>query len=203
MEDKDRFVNELLDSALAQQRAAKPRPGLEGRILQRVHATASERSHGRKTWRLWAAAAATAVVAVLIAIRVANRPHNPAPQISQAGNAVSAVSPTETLKAISKPSPATRPATKVVEPKRTARNEGKSSRRVETHHWPSQFPTPAPLSPEEKVLVRYVQETPPEVLAASLFPQLLESQPTEIKPVKISPIEIQPLTVRTPGEELQ
>ena len=42
MEDKDRFIDELLDSALAQQPRAEPRAGFEGRILERVRATAGE-----------------------------------------------------------------------------------------------------------------------------------------------------------------
>ncbi len=158
MEDNDRFVDELLDSALAHQRRAEPHPGFEGRIMERVHAAASERDTGTNVWKLWVAAAATAAVVVtFVAIYVANRSPSPAPQISQAGNAVSAPTPTEKLKANSEPIPAADPAPKVPEPKRVARRERKPSRRAQVHHWPSQFPTPAPLTPEEKALVRYVQ----------------------------------------------
>ncbi len=203
MEDNNRFVDELLDSALAHQRAAGPRPGFEGRILERVRATASERSAQRKTWRLWVAAAATAAVAVLIAIRVANRPHNPAPQISQAENAVSAPSPTETLKANSDPNPAAGAAMKVAEPKQVARSERKSSRQVEAHRWPSQFPTPAPLTAEEKALVQYVQQTPPQVLAEPNLKREPTVQNVEIKPLEIPSLEIEPLALGPTGKATQ
>ena len=203
MEDKDRFVDELLDSALAHHRDAEPRAGLEGRILAHVRATASERSAQRKAWRLWAAAAAIATVMVFVAIYASNRAPRSVPQTSLASNTVPAPSPTETLKASSGPTPATRPATKVAEPKRVARSEPKPSRRVEAHHWPSQFPTPAPLTPEEKALVRYVQETPPQVLAASLSKAQSLDQPVEIKPLKIAPLEIQPLSLGSANREIQ
>lgn len=204
MEDKDRFVDKLLDSALAHRREAEPRAGLETRIMEGVRAAAGERDARTKVWKLWVAAAATtAVVVMSVAIYVANRSHSPASQTSQASKTVPPPSPRETFTANSGATPETGTAPTVTEQKQIERRVRKPPRHVEAHRWPSQFPTPAPLTPEEKALVQYVQETPPEVLAASFFPQLLESQPTEINPVKIPPIKIQPLTVRTPGEELQ
>lgn len=204
MEDKNRFVDELLDSALLQHRAAQPRPGLEGRILERVRATAGEEIAAAKTWKLWIAAAATvAVVMMFAAIRVANRSHSPTSQTSQASTAVPAPASTGVLTANSGTAPKLDNATAVVEPKQIAHRESNPSHRVEAHRWPSQFPTPAPLTPEQKALVQYVRDTPPQVLEASLLPHLSESQPTEIKPVKFSSVQIQPLTVIKPGEELQ
>jgi len=204
MEDNDRFVDELLDSALAHQRRAEPHPGFEGRIMERVHAAASERDTGTNVWKLWVAAAATAAVVVtFVAIYVANRPHNPAPQISQAENAVSAPSPTETLKANSDPNPAAGAAMKVAEPKQVARSERKSSRQVEAHRWPSQFPTPAPLTAEEKALVQYVQQTPPQVLAEPNLKREPTVQNVEIKPLEIPSLEIEPLALGPTGKATQ
>ena len=202
MEDNHRFVDELLDSALAHRRVAEPRPGLEGRILSQVR-SASQESSRSKARKLWLAAAAAAAVIGLVAIYAANLSHNPALQTSQAVNEVPAASPTERLKANSEPAPAAHPATKVAAPKRIARSETKPSRRVKAHHWPSQFPTPAPLSPEEEALVQYVRETPPQVLAASIFKERFLDQPVEIKPLKIAPLEIAPLAVGPAGEEIQ
>src|SRR5690348_14547619 len=204
MKDKDRFVDLLLDSALSNHRAAEPRPGLEARLLERVRA-ANEESAGAKAWKLWIAAAATAVVVAFVAIRMANRPHSPAVETSQASKAVPAPAPEEKLAAKSGASPKAGNGTTVVEPKRVAHGDSRpprhlkdSSRQVEAHHWPSQFPTPAPLTAEEKALVQYVRETPPKVLAASLSPHLSDSRPMEIEPVKVSSIQIQPLTVIKP-----
>lgn len=201
MEDNDRFVDELLDSALAQHRDAEPRPGLEGRIVAHVRAAGQQSSKTRKLWM--AVAATAAAVVALVAIRVANRTHSLAPQTSQAVNAVPAPSPTETLKVNTERTPAAGTATKVVEPKRKVRGERKPLRRVQAHHWPSQFPTPAPLTAEEKALVRYVQETPPQVLAASLFKEKFLDQPVEMKSFKITPPSIRTSSVGSPKEEIQ
>jgi hypothetical protein len=203
MGNKDRFVDELLNSALAHKRGAEPRPGLEGRILERVRAAAGEQSTGGKVWKLWVAAATAAVVIMFVAIRVAHHSHRPVPQTSQAANAVPATSPRETLKANAEPTPAAGPATKVAQPKRIARHESKPSHRVEAHHWPSQFPTPAPLSDEEKALIRYVQETPPQVLAEPILKAELTVQHVQITPLDIPPLEIRPLSLRPAGEEVQ
>ena len=202
MEDNDRFVDELLDSALAHHRDAEPRAGLEGRILAHVR-TASQESSRKKARKLWLAAAATAAVVVLVAIHVANRSHSPVPQTSQTANAVTAAPPKEALKANVEPTPAARPAAKVIEPKPSARRETKPSRRIETHHWPSQFPTPAPLSPEEKALVQYVRNTPPQVLAEPILKPDFTVQRVEVKPLEIPPLEIKPLTLEPGHEEMQ
>jgi hypothetical protein len=202
MEDKDRFVDELLDSALAQQRRAEPRAGLEGRILERVRAARSVRASSRKRWIVEPALAAASVV-LIGAIYVVRRPHSPPVQTPPNSNAVSAPAPAETLTASSGATPNADTSPRVAEAKRTVRHERKPARRVQEHHWPSQFPTPAPLSPEEKALVRYVRETPPQVLAQPIFKAGLTVQRVEIKPLKIAPLEIPPLAVGSTGEEIQ
>jgi hypothetical protein len=202
MEDNHRFVDELLDSALTHNRATGPRPGLEGRILAHVR-SASQESSKSKARKLWLASAATAVALALVAIYAANLSHNPAPQTSQTVNEVPAASPTERLKASSEPAPAAHPATKVTEPKRIARHERKPAHRVQAHHWPSQFPTPAPLSPEEKALVRYVQQTPPQVLVEPILKPDSTIQRVEVKPLEIPPLEIKPLALGPGHEEMR
>ena len=200
MEDKNRFVDHLLDSALANQRGAEPRAGFEGRILARVRA--ASRQSRRKVFWLASAATASAVL-VFVGIYVARRSHQPAVQPSQTANAVPAPSPGETLTANSEAAPKASPATSVIEPKRIARHQGKPSRQFETHHWPSQFPTPAPLTPEQKALVRYVQETPPQVLEQPIFKAEITVQHVEIKPLEIPSVEIKPLALGTTREDIQ
>jgi acyl-CoA synthetase (AMP-forming)/AMP-acid ligase II len=200
--DNDRFIDELLDSALTQQRRAEPGSRLEGRILAHVR-TASERNAGRKTWELWLAAAATAAIVVFFAIHLANRSQSPVRKTSQASNAVPVPSPTETLKANSEPAPAAADATKVVEPKQAARRERKTLRRAEAHHWPSQFPTPAPLTAEQRALVQYVRETPPQVLAAPILKADFTVHRVKIKPLDIPSLEIRPFALGPVEEEVQ
>ena len=202
MEHKDRFVDELLDSALAHHRRTEPRPGLEARILKHVRAAIGEDAGGQ-VWKLWLAAAATAAaVVVFVAIHVANRPQKQAAQPSQASKSVPAPLPGKSLTANSGTAPEAAAATTVVEPRRTARRERNSPRRIEAHHWPSQFPSPAPLSPEEKALVRYVQETPPQVLAQPILKPESAVQRVEVEPLEIAPLEIKPLAPATGPEEM-
>jgi hypothetical protein len=200
MQDKNQFVDELLDSALAHQPGAEPRAGFEGRILARVHAVSRQSSHKG----LWVAFTATAAAAVLVAtIYVARRPHGPVAETSEAANSVPAPSPSETLTANSGAAPKTNLATSGIEPKRIARRQSKPSRRVESHHWPSQFPTPAPLTAEQKALVRYVQKTPPYVLATPILKADFTVHSVEIKHLKIAPLEIRPLSLGSTEEEMQ
>lgn len=203
MEDNDRFVDKLLDSAMAHHRDAVPRVGLEGRILAHVR-NASQESSGKNVRKLWlaVAAAAAAVVVAFIGVRVSNRSHGPAVQTSQAANAAPSKSPARMLTADSGAAPKAGSATTVVEPIRIARRERKPSRRVEAHHWPSQFPTPAPLTAEEKALVRYVQETPPQVLAEPILKAEFTVPPVQIKPLEIPPLEIKPLTLDPAGKKI-
>jgi len=202
MKDKGRFVDQLLDSALAQHRAAEPRPGLESRILERVRATAGEEIARAKAWKVWIAAAATAVVVlVFFGVRMTNRAPGPAVETSEAVNTIPSTSSRQILTANSGAIPKAGNATTVVELKPIAHRDSTRSRRVEAHHWPSQFPTPAPLTAEQKALVRYVQKTPPRVLAEPILKAEFTVQPLEITPLTIPPLKIKPLAAGPAGEE--
>jgi hypothetical protein len=191
MGDKDQFVDELLDSALAHRRGAAPSAGLEARILEGVRSAVSKQGREWRAWKWWAAAATAAVVVMFVVIRVANRSHSPAPQSSQAVRAVPAPTPEEILTANSGATPKAERATNVAEPKQVERRGRRPSRRIETPHWPSQFPTPAPLTEEQKALVQYVRETPAQVLAEPILKTELTVQHVEIKPLDIPSLEIQ------------
>ena len=201
MEDKDRFIDELLDAALARQHNAEPQAGVETRILERVRTSATGQSSRRRAWVVVTAVAAAAFLVVMV--RVANRSHSPAVQTPQISKVVPSPQPNERLAASSETArqPGSRRAITTTE--RTEHHQRKTSGRTVARHWPSQFPTPTPLSPEERALVRYVQETPPQVLAASLFKEQSVEQPLEIKPLKIVPLEIRPLSLGSKQEEMQ
>ncbi len=204
MENNNKFVEKLLDSALLHRTKPEPAPGLEARILERVRADAGEQSDRKKLWKFWVAAvAAGAAVAMITMIYVANRSHSPAANTTQAGNAVPAPAPGEKPAANTEATLQPRSKEVVAAPMQAARRENKPARRAETRHWPSQFPTPAPLSPEEKALVQYVRGTPSEVLAASLAQEKSAGQWLEIKPLKIPPLEIPPLSAAAARQESQ
>lgn len=202
MEDKNKFVDELLDSALAHQPKPEPGHGFEAHIVGSVRAHADEQSARKKPWKFRAAAVATAIaVLVIAAIYVATRSHGPALKLStQAGNAVPAPAPSKNppIKAEATPQPGSKEV--VAANHGAARRETKPAHRAKAPHWPSQFPTPAPLSPEERTLIQLVRDTPPKVLAA-LSKQ--PSQSVEVKPLKIPPLEIKPLAAGTAEEAMQ
>lgn len=201
MEDKDRFIDELLDAALAQQRGAESGPGLEGRILERVRTSAAEQSSSKRAWV--AVTAMVAAVVLVIAIHMANRSHSPALQTPQVSKAAPVPAPNEKLAASSETARQPLSPAAATPRERAEGHKKKTPGRTVVHHWPSQFPTPAPLSPEEKALVQYVRDTPPQVLAASLFKKRFLDRGVEIEPLKIAPLEIKPLSVGPTGEEIQ
>jgi hypothetical protein len=198
MEDKNKFIDELLDSALAHQRKAVPCPGLEARIMERVRAASNQRPSGGELWNLsgkgWIAVAVTAAVVIIIVFaRVADRQHAPAARTPQADNAVSTRASNKNLVASREASPSASTMATIISPKHPPPRQREQLRRIKAAHWPAQFPSPAPLSKEEKALIRYVQETPPQVLGASLLEQQSSTEAVEIKPLEIPPLEIQPL----------
>jgi hypothetical protein len=146
--DKDRFAEELLDASLRRYRIEEPRPGLEARILANLRA--NEQAVRPKVW-VWALVASAAMLTIAVVFlhlssRLASRTAtvSPAPQ---------AVAPKgETPKAVAVAPPVAR-----VPRKPSQRPQPATPRR----HRPEQFPTPSPLTPQEKLLLRYVRGIPP------------------------------------------
>jgi hypothetical protein len=145
-----------LDAVLAQYAAAEPRVGLEERILANLRA---ERSHvPDRTWWRWAIAGALAaviIVGVTLAWRsakpsqptVANRPQPSLHESLKPGTEVTVQDNTATQPHAHTP---IRRAT--VHPPRTV--VGEKSPKLD------QFPSPQPLSEQEKLLASYVNQYP-------------------------------------------
>lgn len=201
MDDKNQFIDQLLDSALlAHRQKGEPRSGVEGRVLEHVRSTPSEQDSRGKVWKLWVATAATtAALSIVAAIYTIHRLPKPTVQTSQSGKTVPAATPLEKLTADTGSTPKAGTATTIPDQKRAARRKARPSRHIEAAHWPSQFPSPTPLSKEETALIQYVRDTPPQVLAD---PGFRESaiQPIEIKPLRIPPIKIKHLALRAAME---
>ncbi|MDR3678289.1 MAG: hypothetical protein P4N24_22605, partial [Acidobacteriota bacterium] len=152
MDDKEkRFVNELLDASLRRYASAEPRPGLEGRVLASVHA--QRQAARRRTlwvWGMGLAAVATMVALVLI--------YWPRPQ--PAPLPVTAKAPANvSAPVVAKAAPTVQPSVSHRPPRQATPS------RVDWR--PQQFPTPRPLSEQEKLLVAYAQSLKgmPAVLA--------------------------------------
>jgi hypothetical protein len=156
-QDKDRNLDNLLDSLLARYSDVQPRPGLETRVMAQLR----EQAGRKKSWKwslswMWAGAAATALVTLVFIIRL-ERP-------------------------IKSPEPLHHSGPSVVQPPRagisvtTAQQNGRTP---QPHHQelavaadtrPDVFPTPAPLSDQEKLLLRYLARTARHEIVAQSHP---------------------------------
>ena len=185
MDDKEkRFVDELLDASLRRYASAEPRPGLEDRVLAGVRSR--QQSERRRT--VWAWAIGTAAAAAMVTLLVIYWPRQqpaPLPVIAKAPANLSA--------------PKVAAVAPLVQPPMQHRSQRHATPRwVDTR--PQQFPTPRPLSEQEKLLVAYVQAlrgsaaTP----AANTKPDVEPGQ--AIPPLSIAAIKIEPLAPEEDGD---
>ena len=185
MDDKEkRFVDELLDASLRQYASAEPGPGLEGRVLAGVRAQ-QEVARRRTTWA-WAVgtAAAAAMVTLLVIYRPRQQP-TPSPVTAKAPANLSAP-------AVATVAPPVQPSM----PRRPRRPAPAS--RIDTR--PQQFPTPRPLSEQEKLLLVYAQSLKGSAASAPNTDQDSEHD-LEIPPLSIAAIKIDPLPPLGSGDE--
>lgn len=202
--ERKRFLDDLLDASLAQYRSAQPRPGLENRILVRLRAEPETLPWLPWAWRIGIGLAA-AIVLALVSLAYRQRPRVPtsaaeSPRPAPSAPASAAKQANHTL------------ATRRIEPPRKARvarssgpsnfNLGPSSRSVSEKRdsalpWPQEprrdvFPSPAPLSEQERLLLSYVRQYPGEALSA--FPK--DGEPLailEVPDLKTAPLEAKEL----------
>ena len=155
-QEKRKELDELLDSLLASYSDVEPRPGIETRLLAnlRAHSLSTDRNP-RPIWRWFLAAAGAVAIAVSLLVIYISRPADlpQPPKIRAAG-------------------PPSLPAVPVL--KHAPRHVGKQ--RVPQRNVPASivvadvrrqvFPTPSPMSDQERLLLRYLAKTPGEEVAA-------------------------------------
>jgi hypothetical protein len=165
-QDKDRNLDNLLDSLLARYSDAQPSPGLETRVMAQLR----EQAGRKKSWKwslswMWAGAAAAALITVVFIVRVERPIESIEPPIFHADWSL-----------LHHPDPS------VVQPPRagisvtTAQGNGhvpqprhqELAAAVDTR--PDVFPTPAPLSDQEKLLLRYLARTARHEIVAQSHP---------------------------------
>jgi hypothetical protein len=161
---KDKQMDEILDSLLAQYSEVKPRPGLERRILANLSDTA--RNETMLSWWnvkwLWAAAAVAAGIIVAVVL-IAGRSH--------------VAMPTPTVVQTQRPAPPqpevqrSLPSTASMIP--ASHRKMRVQRRPENTtlalgQRPAIFPTPTPLSEQERLLFTYLANTPQEEVVAQI-----------------------------------
>lgn len=174
MEDKEHFdfVDELLAASLAHYGSEEPRPGLEARILANVRAR--ERASRGRAWAWGLAASATLLILVLV---LHIREHLPRPALIPPPAAANHPQPSPTAAG-------TKPPELRASPRKTR------IARV-AQPWPDQFPSPTPITEEEKLLVAYVRETPKSALSSAAKEQTAEE--VEIPDLTVAALKIQEL----------
>jgi hypothetical protein len=164
-EQKDKQLDALLDSVLARYSAEEPRPGLETRIVSNLReaGTRATSSWWRTQW-IWAGAAATGVVAVIVFLLLSSR--QPRPQEPEVVRSNAPSQPHQ---------PPTQPRVQLQhrDVTETVRRSGGTVRmqaRVATDLRKEVFPTPVPLTDQERLLLGYLSRTPREELVAQSHP---------------------------------
>jgi hypothetical protein len=163
-QEKDQQMDEMLDSLLANYSSAEPRPGLETRILANLgEAERSKNSPASWSFKwLWAGAAAVAAI-VIAALMIGGHRHVP--------------TPAQTI--VQTPQPAPRqPEVQHILPPTTANTvrHGRKPSVVERpqnttlalSQRPPVFPTPTPLSEQERLMFTYLANTPREEVIAQI-----------------------------------
>ena len=173
------FVDELLEASLKQYRGEEPRSGLEMRILAGIRTR--ERA-ARRRGLGWAVAVCAGILAVIaLTLHFApTRLRQPTPSASL-------------------PQPVTTPpAPQMVSqqaPWLGGRRPPAQFRRVATRRSrPEQFPTPLPLTEQEKLLLAYLDKaTKPDLVAGTDETDEAPISDLEIPRIKIAALEIKPL----------
>jgi hypothetical protein len=161
---KDKQMDEMLDSLLAQYSGVEPRPGLEQRILANLSNTA--RNETMLSWWnfkwLWAGAAFAAVI-IFAAVLITGHRHPAAPTPTVVQIQQPAPPQPEVQRSLAKTA-STIPANHRKMPvQRRPRNAALASSQR-----PALFPTPTPLSEQERLMFTYLANTPQEVVVAQM-----------------------------------
>jgi hypothetical protein len=208
MQGQDSERDSELDAALASYAAAEPRVGLEQRVLANLRA--EHRLHALRGWRRWRALAALAVAGSIAVVSASlltqSNVFNPATApgfgsredvTTESRTAVAAQSDT------GKPAPESRRSPERVRPTELAREAvanhvGASELRetetaTEVAPKLERFPAPEPLSEQEKLLVRFVEDDPREAaLVAEVRAEQFRLEDEEMKELGDGAERVQP-----------
>jgi hypothetical protein len=164
-QEKDRKIDDMLDSLLVNYSSAEPRPGLETRILANLREAEKKAPQGWWNFKwIWAGAVAAAVVIAMVLVNVR---HRVTPPTNTVAKTISHAPQPE----IQPHAPAAPQQTaKVPRHKPSARPTIRQNATLALKDRPAVFPTPTPLSEQEQLLLRYYAGTPREELIAQSHP---------------------------------
>ncbi len=180
-QNKERQLDQVLESLLACYSDEQPRPGLETRLLANLRAQAEQQKSSGWRWQWVFAVAGTAALVVLVALVVHLR--HTSPVIPQNANKV--------IKPVVQPQKQAPTVTQVGDRPQKPFIHSSPNIVVKRQNEPAQlaeqrqevFPTPTPLSDQEKLLLRYMARTPREEIVAQSRPdEDITEKPGEDRP---------------------
>ena len=165
--EKERQMDKMLDSLLASYSSAEPRPGMETRILANLR-DAAGREVPLQWWNFkWLWAATVTAIIIVAAILIAGRQYVVPPSNVVIRN----TRPVSPRPEIQTGVPATHEtAAKLQRQKPSAPGLLKNTT-LALDRRPAVFPTPTPLSEQERLLLRYLAGTPREEVIAQSHPE--------------------------------
>jgi hypothetical protein len=165
-------LDRLIDGALSGYSSADPMDGLEDRVLRRVQAAGAAR---RSPWPYRLGFAIPALAALLLA----------GIALWMGRDSQSFTSDATRKAAVSESSPL---AARVVEPKRGNRTGRGPSAPARSLPKEECFPTPTPMTDEERALAAWVRRAPLEAAQVLADLQKRSAEPIEIQPIDIPPL---------------
>jgi hypothetical protein len=163
--EKDKQIDEMLDSLLASYSSVEPRPGLETRILANLRDSAiSETLPGWWNFKwLWAAVVAAGIIIAAVVIHEQQRTTAPT-------NVVVKNSKPVPQPEIQSNVPVAHEEAAMIHHHHPPLPKQKQNATLALNERPAVFPTPAPLSEQEKLLLSYLAGTPREEVVAQSHP---------------------------------
>jgi len=164
-QEKGKRMDEMLDSLLASYSSAEPRPGLEKRILANLQGAAGNKSPAgwwNFKW-LWAGMVTAAIIVAAVLISGRHRVEPPTHVIVRTSPAPQPE--------IQPHAPAVRNETVRIRPRKPSTvPTRRQNAALALNERPAVFPTPTPLSEQEKLLLSYLAGTPREEVIAQSHP---------------------------------
>lgn len=162
--DREKQLDDLLDSSLSQYSAVEPRPGLETRVLAQIAEKREQKQtlQSRMRWRMVGAGIAASAIAVVLAMLVfrAEQRHSPTPPLVDSGHTQQRRQNIEAVR-VAPTNPAANRRV-VIRHTAAAQRTGRKNRQLQTlavSQRPAIFPTPVPLSEQERLMFAYVRNT--------------------------------------------
>jgi len=160
--DKQMQIDDMLDSLLANYSSAEPRPGLETRILANLREAEKRASQGWWNFKwIWAGVVTAAIIVAAVLINGRHRIEPPRDVIVKS-------SPAVPQPEIQPQAPAVRNETARIHQRKPLASTRAPNATLALNERPANFPTPVPLSEQERLMFTYLENTPREVVIAQI-----------------------------------